>query len=83
MFASIKGSEISQPLGSATGEQQAIGYDLTHAITRLVADDANANMSSTAVLEQIGRSATPATLMITVTGSLAGDVYELLLDDGW
>ena len=83
MFASIKGSEISQPLGSATGEQQAIGFDLTHTITKLVADDANANMSSTAVKSVTGVDTTPATIGITESGTLtAGDVYELVLDDG-
>lgn len=83
MFASIKGSEISQPLGSAADDQQAIGFDLKHTITKLVADEATATMSVAASESFVGVDATPATIGITESGVLtAGDVYELVLDDG-
>jgi len=86
MFATIKGSEISQPLGSAPGEQQAIGFDLTHTITKLVADEANATMLSEASQSVAGINATnpvAATIGITESGTLAeNNVYELVLDDG-
>ena len=83
MFASIKGSEISQPLGSAADDQQAIGFGLKHTITKLVADDANATMSSQAVTSVSGKDLNAATIGITESGTLTeGDVFELVLDDG-
>lgn len=83
MFASIKGSEINHPLGSATGEQQAIGFDLTHTITKLVADEANATMSIAAARTVTGINATAATADIRLTGTPgqieAGDTVTLTL----
>lgn len=82
MFASIKGSEITHPLGSTTGEQQAIGFDLTHTITKLVADEAAAIMSSSAVTSVTGVSATAATADVTITGSLAdAETFSLIITD--
>jgi len=81
MFASIKGSEINHPLGSATGEQQAIGFDLTHTITKLVADEANATMSVAAAKSVIGVNATAATADVVLNGNgfAAGDTVTLTL----
>ena len=82
MFASIKGSEISQPLGSAPEDQQAIGFGLTHTITKLVADDVNATMTLTAATSQTGRSATASTADVTVIGSLADtETFSLVISD--
>ena len=82
MFASIKGSEISQPLGSAPEDQQAIGFGLTHTITKLVADDVNATMTLTAATSQTGRSATASTADVTVIGSLAdAETFSLVISD--
>jgi flagellar hook protein FlgE len=87
MFASIKGSAVNHPLGSLpSGEPQAIGFDLKHTVTKLVADQANAIMSvdpNSITVGTTGKNATPATIGITESGTLtAGDVYELELDDG-
>lgn len=82
MFASIKGSEINHPLGSATGEQQAIGFDLTHTITKLVADEADAIMSTGAVRDVAGTSVAAASTDVTITGSLANtEVYSFVITD--
>ena len=81
MFASIKGSEINHPLGSATGEQQAIGFDLTHTITKLVADEANATMSVAAAKSVTGVNATAATADVVLNGNgfAADDTVTLTL----
>lgn len=82
MFASIKGSEINHPLGSATGEQQAIGFDLTHTITKLVADQADAIMSSGAARDVAGTIVAAATADVTITGSLAAtETFSLVITD--
>ena len=82
MFASIKGSEINNPLGSATGEQQAIGFDLTHTITKLVADQAGAIMTSGAARSVAGKNVAAATADVTITGSLAAtETFSLVITD--
>ena len=86
MFASIKGSEINQPLGSATGEQQAIGFDIIHTVTKLVDDAAGADMTegpnSTLPDSVTGTIAAAATADVNITGSLAAtETFSLEITD--
>ena len=74
MFASIKGSEISQPLGSAAEDQQAIGFGLTHTVTKLVADaeDALMTVPEDEITQSVeGVNTTVATATLELTGTAA------------